>query len=126
MTLDSSLSREELHAIAVDAYLYFYPLVLMETTRLASTQWEEGERPGVGPMDVLAHTRSFATANAQIVVRPNFDTLYSLAWLDVSRGPFIIDLPEIGDRYYTFPSATCGLRSSPHPEHVRRVPAPCG
>ncbi len=37
MTLDPTLSRSELDRIALDAYLYFYPLVLMETTRLATT-----------------------------------------------------------------------------------------
>ena len=33
---------------------------------------------------------------------PNNDTLYSLAWLDLSEEPVILSHPEMGDRYFTF------------------------
>jgi hypothetical protein len=38
------------------------------------------------------------------VVRPNFDTLYSSAWVDVSRGPVYIDVPPLyHDRFFMLP-----------------------
>jgi hypothetical protein len=36
-------------------------------------------------------------------VRPNFDTLYSSAWLDLTRGPVQLDVADSGERYYMLP-----------------------
>jgi hypothetical protein len=32
---------------------------------------------------------------------PNVDTIYGFAWLDLSRGPVVVDVPDGGDRYYS-------------------------
>src|SRR5262249_8610205 len=37
------------------------------------------------------------------VTAPNADTLYSTAWLDLSKEPYVFSLPEMGDRYYLMP-----------------------
>lgn len=60
-----------------------------------------GERPGFGPPN--HHVRTFPDADFRAVVRPNFDTLYSSAWLDLSRGPVQIHIPDSDDRYYMLP-----------------------
>jgi hypothetical protein len=44
-------TEEEAHAIGVDAYLYFYPLVTMEITRRQLTNQEPGPRSLGGPMN---------------------------------------------------------------------------
>ncbi|KAF9890607.1 hypothetical protein FE257_005738 [Aspergillus nanangensis] len=51
----------------------------------------------------LQHKRSLTTADFQDVVRPNVDTLYSAAILDLSHGDLVIDVPNVTDRYWVFP-----------------------
>jgi hypothetical protein len=101
--MDQSLRRDELDAIAVEAYLYFFPLVLMEMTRRVSTNAGYGEKVGRGPTGTLVHSRAFPPGNFRTVVRPNFDTLYSSAWLDLSNGPYLISVPAMNDRFFMLP-----------------------
>ena len=75
---------DELGTIAQEAYIYLYPLVTMDLTRRQLTNIESGRVPGRGPMNTFVHMRIFPDGDFR-VVRPNFDTLYSTAWLDVSR-----------------------------------------
>src|ERR1700720_1724217 len=96
----SAISEAEAHSIGVDAYLYFYPLVTMELTRQQLTNVEPGKEPGHGPMNSFANVPEFPSADFRAVVRPNFDTLYSIAWLDLTKEPMIISLPDTGGRYY--------------------------
>jgi hypothetical protein len=82
-------------SIALDAYLYLYPLVMMEVTRRQATNYARmGENLFRGPMNGFVHVRSFPPADFRDVVRPNFDTLYSSAWFDVRREPLVLTLPD--------------------------------
>ena len=78
-------SEQDAHAIGVEAYLYFYPLVTMDLTRkqLTNVAKPEGFE---APMNAFASVPAFPTADMKVVVRPNFDTLYSSAWLDSEQG----------------------------------------
>jgi hypothetical protein len=97
------VSGDEAQAIAADAYVYFYPLVTMDVTRRQMTNLESGKKPGFGPMNAFHHVREYPPADMKVVVRPNFDTLYSIAWVDLTRGPMILSLPDTAGRYYLMP-----------------------
>lgn len=91
------------NAIAIEAYTYLYPLITMDVTRRQMTNLPLGTRPGFGPMGTLSHMRAFPPAEMKVVVRPNFDTLYSSAWLDLTAGPVTLTAPDTDDRYYMLP-----------------------
>src|SRR5689334_2215963 len=74
----TAISEQEAHAIGVDAYLYFYPLMTMDLTRLQSTNIEPGKEFGKGPMNMFVNVPEYPPATFRTVVRPNFDTLYSI------------------------------------------------
>jgi len=97
-----SISSEEAHAIAVDAYLYFYPFVTMDITRKQLTNVERVE--GIhARMNTFANIPAYPTADMREVVRPNFDTLYSSGWLDLTKEPVVVSVPDTGGRYYLLP-----------------------
>ena len=97
------ITDEEAHAIAVNAYLYFYPLISMELTRQQSTNVEKATEAGKAPMNTFSNVPAYPTAEMRTVVRPNFDTLYSAAWLDLNKEPMIVSVPDTGGRYYLLP-----------------------
>ena len=97
------VTEEEAHAIGVDAYLYFYPLITMDLTRLQFTNVEPGKDPLKGPMNTFVNIPAYPSADMRVVVRPNFDTLYSSAWLDLTKEPVVVSVPDTGSRYYLLP-----------------------
>jgi hypothetical protein len=99
----ATISEQEAHDIGVNAYLYFYPLVTMDITRQQMTNIEPGKKMGYGPMNTFANVPEYPPADMKVVVRPNFDTLYSVGWLDLTREPMIVSVPDTGDRYYLLP-----------------------
>ena len=87
---------------AFEAYVYGYPLVTMEMTRRVMTNVAAAE----GTARRWASSSSCATypdASFRDVTAPNADTLYTMAWLDVGKEPWILSLPDMKDRYFLFP-----------------------
>ena len=103
LSATQQLSQEEKESIALQSYLYTYPMVLMDVTRKQMTNAEAGKYPSRGPMMQFTHLRAFPAVDFKEVVRPNFDTLYSLAWVDVSKEPVILSVPEVKDRFFMLP-----------------------
>ena len=88
--------------LATDAYVYGYPLVTMEMTRRVMTNVAqlEGTR---GPMGQFTKLRQYPDASFRDVTAPNADTLYTIAWLDVAKEPWVVSLPDLQGRYALFP-----------------------
>ncbi|MFS8113287.1 DUF1254 domain-containing protein [Rhizobium jaguaris] len=97
------VSPEDAHAIGVEAYIYLYPLVTMDITRKQATNVEAGKVFGRGPANEFTNVPEFPPANFRDVVRPNFDTLYSIAWLDMTKEPMVVSAPDTDGRYYLLP-----------------------
>lgn len=81
------LSQQEANEIAVEAYIYFYPLITMDVTRRQVTNIEPGKMLGRGPMNTFTQMRTFPPADFREVVRSSFGTLYSIGWLDLTAEP---------------------------------------
>ena len=99
----SAITEQEAQSIAVDAYIYFYPLVTMDVTRKQLTNKPPGSGSLGGPMNTFANADAFPSADFKAVVRPNFDTLYSSGYLDLTKEPMVVSVPDTGGRYYLLP-----------------------
>jgi len=82
----------ELSSLAAEAYVFGYPLVLMSVTRDVMS--------ATTPINHFHHLRTFPDHTFTDVVTPNADTLYSMAWLDLTEEPQILTVPALGRRYY--------------------------
>src|SRR5215470_13894752 len=97
-----SISANEAQVIASEAYVYFYPLVTMDVTRKQLINSDPKTGIG-GPANAFDNIQAYPTADMKAVVRPNFDTLFSSGWIDLTREPMVISVPDTGGRYYLLP-----------------------
>jgi hypothetical protein len=88
--------------LAMDAYVFGYPLVTMEMTRRVITNVASVEGTH-GPMGQMIKLREYPDANFKDVTAPNADTLYTSSFFDVGKEPWVISLPDMKDRYALFP-----------------------
>ncbi|MHC5539660.1 DUF1254 domain-containing protein [Singulisphaera rosea] len=86
----------------VQAYVYGYSLVTMEFTRRVMTN-VDGPKDHHAPMGQFYRSRTYPDATFRDVTAPNADTLYSTAWLNLAKEPYVLSLPDMGDRYFLMP-----------------------
>ncbi|MGO4221389.1 DUF1254 domain-containing protein [Lysobacter sp. TAF61] len=86
--------------LVADAYLFGYPLVLVDVTRAVSTNVADASDGEKAPTNQFLHKREFPDYTFTDVVSPNADTLYSIAWLDLSKEPMVLSVPDMGKRFY--------------------------
>jgi hypothetical protein len=99
----AQLSDQEAYDIAKDAYVYAYPLVLMDVYMRQATNY--AAPTGLvtqAPYNQFSHAKAFPPADYKAVVRPNVDTLYSAANLDLGPEPIVLSVPA-ADRYFMLP-----------------------
>ncbi|MFC0540052.1 DUF1254 domain-containing protein [Kutzneria chonburiensis] len=95
-------------SIAADAYLYGFPLVLMDVTR------------GAALANQLIRNTSPATARSRGIVAPQNDTLFSLAWLDLHAEPMVFQMPAVdGRRFWLIQVLDAWMNTVHDPSSVR-------
>ena len=97
----SAADQDELLQIAKDAYVYGYSLMTTEVTRVQMTNVDKVSNEHA-PMGQFFNVKRYPPADYRGVSAPNADTLYSIAWADLSE-PQVFSQPEMGDRYYLMP-----------------------
>ena len=94
---------DDVSPAGIDTYIYGYPLVTMEMTRRVMTN-ATAPAGKFAPVGQFAHLKEYPTATDKEVTAPNADTLYSLAWVNVAKEPFILTIPNAKGRYYLLPT----------------------
>ncbi|MCY1330884.1 hypothetical protein D9M69_165320 [compost metagenome] len=97
----SAADQDELLQIAKDAYVYGYSLMTTEVTRVQMTNVDKVDNEHA-PMGQFFNVKRYPPAGYRGVSAPNADTLYSIAWADLSE-PQVFSHPDMGDRYYLMP-----------------------
>ncbi|WP_019203453.1 DUF1254 domain-containing protein [Tsukamurella sp. 1534] len=80
------------------AYLWGYPAVITARTRDYAT--DPTRRDGFPP-NTFSHSAALYTHEDRLIVKPNNDTVYSWAWVDLSAGPVTLTVPPV-QRYHSF------------------------
>ena len=95
------LTSRQAVEIADEAYIFGYPLLIMDLTRRVTTNVREPE--GLrAPTGQFAHERAFPLPSSHDARVPNAETLASMVWLDVSREPWVLSFPDMKGRYCLF------------------------
>jgi hypothetical protein len=89
-------SKREYVVLGAEAYMYGYPLVVMDVTR-------SNFALNNGPTNALRRVPMFPDANYKDVVRPNVDTLYTVAFIDMAQGPWVFEMASNDQRYEVMP-----------------------
>ncbi len=97
---EEQLKSTDAFAIGLDAYIFGYPLVTMGVTeRLTTNVHDAVTQLGRAPINQFSNATTLPNSSYKDVVLPNVNTLYSLAWLDLSAEPVILHLPNV-DRFF--------------------------
>ncbi|MEE9103637.1 DUF1254 domain-containing protein [Pseudomonas nitroreducens] len=97
----SASDQDELLQIAKDAYVYGYSLITTEVTRVQMSNVGKVSNTHA-PMGQFANVKRYPPADYRGVSAPNADTLYSIAWVDLSE-PQVFSHPDMGKRFYLLP-----------------------
>ncbi len=101
-TARSAVSVAQARALGERAYLYGFPLLEFLRVRRTDTSVRCPDRVGDAPVNSFSESTRLADPSARTVVAPNVDTLYSIAQLDLGKGPVVLSHPDMGSRYFVF------------------------
>lgn len=96
---DKKAKEQEALKQAVEAYIYGYPLMMMDMTKRIMTNIPVPDDKSGAPLGEFVSTRQYLNAKDKSVTSPNADALYTGAWLDLSKEPYVLHIPNSDDRY---------------------------
>jgi hypothetical protein len=110
-TTAMSTTAKQAYTMGVQAYIWGYPMVVMQRSRDAMT--EGGDAPVTAdvfnksgklfaPVNQVASAWGMLGPKFSAVQSGNADTLYSVTWYDSSEEPYVLHLPNAAGRYYTY------------------------
>ncbi|WP_233608275.1 DUF1254 domain-containing protein [Nocardia stercoris] len=106
---DSMAMSTDPVAVATDAYIFGYPLVLIDATRGTDL-----------PVDTFMHAAALPTPADRVAARTDLDTLRSQAWLDLSAEPLVLQIPATdGNRYWLMQLIDAWSNTAHNPSSVR-------
>ncbi|MEV6274049.1 DUF1254 domain-containing protein [Nocardia sp. NPDC051832] len=106
--ISTTASGSDPKSIASDAYVYGYPLVLMDATRVTAA-----------PTNTLLRYDKTPSPEDKTVVTPNVDTLYSQSWLDLRTEPMVLQIPAMAERYWLAQVLDAWSNTTHNPSSVR-------
>ena len=96
----SELTDDEVRAIAKEAYIFNYPLVMYYRTMYLQAIDKDSESFS-GGFGKWLHLGTSSPKDTDIVT-PNNDSPYSYAWVDLRAEPWVLTMPKIeAKRFYT-------------------------
>ena len=99
MRTDEALSMNDVQAIAEEAYVFSFPMLM--GYRAAFGMFIAAGAPSYrGPLNQLHSDPQTLDHTFREVISPNADTPYSMAGLDLRAEPLVLEVPEVTDRYY--------------------------
>jgi len=101
--VDAALTHQAANKAAVDAYEYGFPIVLMDVTKTQATNVAKPTASSAAPFGQFSNIPAFPPPENHAVVAPNADTLYSVAWVNLSNGPMVLHVPDYKGRYFLMP-----------------------
>ena len=83
----------------IEAYVYGFPLVVMDLTRQDSTA---ASTPGelTAPENQFSVMTKYPDASFRFIPRTGLDTQFALAWADLNDEPLVLSVPDTNRRYY--------------------------
>ena len=106
--LSDELAEAEAFALGYQAYVvgavYARSQILMEKDTNPAAALH-------APLNTFNVYPGLATPGAAIDFTPNNDTVYGLAWLDLSQGPVLMTIPTVADRYWTVQATDWALNT---------------
>ncbi len=110
LTPDEAKAKQA-YALGVQAYIWGYPMVVMQKSRDAMTKG--GDAPVTSevfnksgklfaPVNQVANAWGMLGPKFSAVQSGNSDTQYSVTWFDSSQEPYVLHIPDGKGRYYTF------------------------
>ena len=90
-------------------FIYFWPRMLLSVYKRALLVKGFGDGPipvntlYTQPQKLFAEPLTLQTASSSnsVTAGMNHDTLLTAGWLDLSKGPLVLHVPDMNDRYYS-------------------------